>query len=97
MITQYLGNSSRIKVLQFLIQNKKDSFSVREILLGAAVKHRNLVEILKDLLDKDMIYIERKIGRSKLYQINKDHPHIHALIDMEELNIKKRKTKICNR
>lgn len=84
MITDKLGNSPRIKILQFLIDNKNNSYSVREILVGAGVKHRNLVEVLKDLLKHDMIYIDKKVGKSNLYKINEFEPFAQALIYANE-------------
>lgn len=80
MITDYLGSSPRIKILQFLISNKDHSYSIREILAGASVKHRNLVEKLKDLMEKDMVYIEKKVGKSNLYKINEFEPYVQSLI-----------------
>lgn len=80
MITDYLGNSPRIKIIQFFINNKNSSYSIREILLGANVKHRNLVDTLKDLLKKDMIYIDKKVGKSNLYRINELEPFCQSLI-----------------
>lgn len=80
MLTDYLGSSSRIKILEFLINNKERSFCIREILLGASVKHRNLVDTLKDLMAKDMVFIDKKVGKSILYQINELQPYVQSLI-----------------
>ena len=84
MITDYLGNSPRIKILQFLINNKNNSYAIKEIILGANVKHRNLIDTLKDLLKKDMIYIEKKVGKSNLYKINEFEPFTQSLIYANE-------------
>lgn len=84
MITDFLGNSPRIKILQFLIENKTRSYSIRDIILGAGVKHRNLVDTLKDLLSKDMIFIDKKVGKSNLYQINEFEPFAQSLIFANE-------------
>jgi len=80
MIRAYLGNYPRIKILEFLIFNRKKSYGIREIILGANVKHRTLVIVLNDLIEKDLAYIERKIGKSNLYRINESHPFIQSLI-----------------
>ena len=80
MIRDYLGNYPRIKVLEFLIFNKKNAYGIKEITLMAGVKHRNLIIILEDLLEKDMVYIESKKGKSHLYRIHEFHPFISSLI-----------------
>ena len=88
MITDYLGTSPRIKVIELLIDNRDKGLSIREIILGANVKHRNLVEIIKDLLEKDVIYIERKIGKSNLYKINEFNDMVQGLIFSKEISKK---------
>ena len=80
MISQYLGRSPTIKVLEFLIINRKNSYGVKEIILGASVKHRNLIKILDELLINDMIYIEKRLGRSNLYKAHEFHPFVQSLI-----------------
>lgn len=79
-ITRRFGRSPRIKILEFLINNKNDSWGLKEILQHAGVKHRNAVEELKDLIEKDLIYIEKTLGKSHLYKINEDEPYIKSLI-----------------
>lgn len=83
-ITECLGKSSRVKVIEFLIENKDKGLSITEILSGANVKHRNLVELIKDLLEKNIIYIERKIGKSNLYKVNESNGIIEALMFGQE-------------
>lgn len=83
-ISQRFGKSPRIKILEFLVNNRESSWGVREIIQYARVKHRNAVEELKDLVKKDLIYIEKTLGRSHLYKINKLEPYIQSLIFVME-------------
>ncbi len=80
MIREYLGEYPKIKVLDFLILNKKNAYGIKKITLMAGVKHRNLIKILEDLLEKDMIYIAGKKGKSNLFRIHEFHPIISSLI-----------------
>jgi DNA-binding MarR family transcriptional regulator len=79
-ITRRFGRSPRIKILEFLINNRENSWGLKEILQHAKVKHRNAVEELKDLVEKDLIYIEKTLGKSHLFKINDDEPYIKLLI-----------------
>jgi len=88
MITDFLGNSPRIKILEFLIWNRDKDHSISDIILGANVKYRNLVIILEDLIKKDMIYISRKVGKSNLYKVNEFNPYIESLIFASDLKRK---------
>ena len=58
---------------------------IREILIMAGVKHRNLIKILEELMNKDMVYIESKKGKSHLYRIHEFHPFIQSLIMAMEI------------
>jgi|LGVE01.1.fsa_nt_gb hypothetical protein len=80
MITEHLGNCQKIKILQFLINNKDNSHSIREILVGAKTKHKGLLNALRGLLAEDMIYIDKKTGRGNLYKINKENAAIESLV-----------------
>jgi DNA-binding MarR family transcriptional regulator len=88
-ITRRFGRSPRIKILEFLINNRGESWGVREIIQHAKVKHRNAVEELKDLVNLNMIYIEKTIGRSHLYKVNEDEPYIKSLIFVMDQRRKK--------
>lgn len=80
LLTERFGTYPRIKILEFLINNKESSWGLREIMHYARVKYRNAVEELKDLVSKDLIYIEKTLGKSHLYKINEDEPYIKSLI-----------------
>lgn len=78
-IRNKLGNSTRIKILEFLINNKNEGWGIREIIKYARVKHRTSVKEIKNLIKEDMIYIDRTIGRSNLFKVNDLDPFIQSL------------------
>lgn len=84
-ISEYFGRSPRIKILEFLINNKEDSFGIKEIIKYAKVKHRNLIEVLSDLIKGDVIYIEKTLGKSNLYKINEFEPFVQSLMFAMEI------------
>lgn len=88
LLTERFGTYPRIKILEFLINNKESSWGLKEIIQYARVKYRNAVEELKDLLEKDLVYIEKTLGKSHLYKINELEPYIQSLIFV--MNQKKR-------
>lgn len=80
MITNYLGNYPKIKIIEFLIYNRDKDHSISEIIIGASVKYRTLIKSISELLDLDLVFISRKIKKSSMYKINEFHPFIQALI-----------------
>lgn len=82
------GNYPRIKILEFLINNREESWGIREIIKYARVKHRNAFEELKIMLKNDLIYIDKTLGKSHLYKVNELNPFVESL--MFALEIKKK-------
>lgn len=79
-ISSKFGTSPRIKIMEFLINNRQEAWGIREIIKYARVKHRNTVDEVKDLLSKDMIYIDKTLGRSHLYKANELDKFVQSLI-----------------
>ena len=92
---QYLGENPKIRVLDFLMDNFAQDFSLPQIAKGSKVAYTTLIEILPKLLKQEIIMETRKIGKSRLYKINLDNPIAKALfaIDMKlsEVAIEKEK------
>lgn len=80
LLTERFGTYPRIKILEFLINNRESSWGLKEIIQHARVKYRNAVDELKDLVLKDLVYIEKTLGKSHLYKINDAEPYIQSLI-----------------
>ena len=92
---QYLGENPKMRVLDFLMDNFAQDFSLPQIAKGSKVAYTTLIEILPKLLKQEIIMETRKIGKSRLYKINLDNPIAKALfaIDMKlsEVAIEKEK------
>mgnify|MGYP001559351396 CR=1 FL=1 len=82
---QYFGESPKIRVLDFLMDNFALDFSLPQIAQGSDVAYTTLIEILPKLLKQEIIAETRKIGKSKLYKINLESPVVKAFfaIDMK--------------
>ena len=82
---QYLGENPKMRVLDFLMDNFSQDFSLPQIAIGSKVAYTTLIEILPKLLEQEIIIETRKIGKSKLYKLDLDNPITKALfaIDMK--------------
>lgn len=84
-ISSKFGAYPRIKILEFLINNKQEAWGIREIIKYARVKHRNAVKEVQDLLDNDLIYIDKTLGRSHLYKANELNNFVQSLVFTTEM------------
>ncbi|MBI2630313.1 hypothetical protein HYW76_04365 [Candidatus Pacearchaeota archaeon] len=80
---RYLGDSPKIRVLDFLIDNFALDFSLPQIAEGSRVAYTTLIDLLQELINQGTIMKTRKIGKSKLYKINLDSPIVKVLIAMD--------------
>jgi hypothetical protein len=76
---EVMGKSPVNKVLDFLIENERDSWTMKEISEGRNVGYSTLKILLPRMIQHKLIIIGREIGKSKLYKINKDNEIIKYL------------------
>jgi len=66
---EVMGNSPINRVLNFLIENDRESWNMNEISENAKVGYSTLKLLIPKLLKYDLIIIHKEIGRIKLYKI----------------------------
>ena len=90
---EYFGDLPRLRIIDFLIDNLVYDYSLVEIAKGAGVAYTTLSEIFPDLIKKGIVKQTRKIGKSRMYQLNRENPAVEVMlaVDMKisELGIKK--------
>ena len=78
----YLGKSPEIKVLDFLIENKRTSWNITEIENESGIARITIKSVIPKLLKLGLIKIDEEIGKSKLYIINKDNLIVKNIIKL---------------
>lgn len=71
---EIMGNTPLNRVLDFLIENDRESWTMFEISKNAKVGYSTLKIILPKLLEQGLVIVPRKIGMSKLYTMDKESP-----------------------
>ena len=74
-----MGESPINKVLDFLIENDRESWSMNEISENAGVGYSTLKLLLPKMEKNDLIIVKKKIGKIKLFVANKKSPVIKKL------------------
>lgn len=77
-----MGNSPINKVLDFLIENERESWSMNEISENANVGYSTLKLILPKIVKNNLVYIKKEIGKIKLYTINKENAIVKKIYDL---------------
>ena len=77
-----LGSSPINRVLDFLIENDRENWSMYEISKNAGVGYSTLKILLPEMEKRKLLIIKKRIGRIKLYTINVQNPIVHKIIEL---------------
>jgi len=77
-----MGDSPINRVLDFLIENDRESWTMVEIRDGANVGYSTLKIILPELLENQLIFVSKTVGKSRLFKINKENVVIKKLYEL---------------
>ena len=80
LFLETVGYSPELKILDFLICFSHFDYSKPEIAKNSKVSYTNLERILPELIKKGLVKKTRKIGKSELYQLNRESPIAKVLI-----------------
>ena len=78
-------NNPMLKIIEFLVENKEQDFTISEISGGADVARTTLWNgILESLLNEGIITKTRDVGNAKLYKLNIQDEKVKAIIKLYE-------------
>ncbi len=87
-----LGNTPKIRVLEFFIEGRELDYSITNIAEGAEIGRTTLFRIFEDLIKNKIIIPTRIIGNAKLYKLNQENPFIKKMIEIfDEIIMPKKK------
>ena len=86
-----LGDTPKIRVLEFLIEGRELDYSISDIAEGAEIGRTTLFRIWEDLVKTKMIIPTRQIGNAKLYKLNLDNIFAKKLTEVFDAIILQKK------
>ena len=101
IFTRAIGNTPKIKVLEFLIEGRELDYSISDIAEGAGIGRTTLFRIWNDFVKLGIVKHTRDIGNAKLYKLNLANPFAKKMAELfdtlviEPLN-KRKKAVISN-
>ena len=78
-----LGDTSQLRVIDFLIGNFFFDFPITEIAKGANVSYNSLKVFFDGFVKKGIIIKTRKIGKSDYFKINTENPFVEYLMKLD--------------
>ncbi len=82
VFTKAIGNTPKIKVLEFLIEGRELDYSISDIAEGAGIGRTTLFRIWNDFIELGIVKHTRDIGNAKLYKLNPANTFAKKMIDV---------------
>jgi DNA-binding transcriptional ArsR family regulator len=83
LLVRALGNSPKIRILDYLLNYKLNDFTKKEIVEALGMSKLTFYKYFKDLEDLGLVTATRKIGRATLYKVNLENPMVRMMIEYE--------------
>ena len=82
-----IGNTPRVKVLEFLIEGRELDYSLSDIAEGSGIGRTTLFRIWVDFENLKFVKQTRTIGNAKLFKLNLENEFIKKLVELFDVLI----------
>jgi len=82
IFTKAIGNTPKIKVLEFLIEGRELDYSISDIAEGAGIGRTTLFRIWNDMISTGIIKHTRDIGNAKLYKLDIENNFVRKMVEL---------------
>jgi hypothetical protein len=83
----FMGDSPTIRVLDYFLTERDLDFSMTDIAENAGIGRATLYRIWDGLIENQIIVPTRKIGKAKLFKLNKSNKAVGKLIEIDDMLI----------
>lgn len=83
LLIKALGNSPKMRIIDFFLDNTLFDFSKKEIIEGAGLSKTTFYRIWNDLHSLGIVKVSRTFGKTKLYTLNKESPIAQMLLELD--------------
>lgn len=84
LFLQTLGKTPKLRILDFLMDNRLFDFSKKEIIEGTGMSKATFYKYWPDIEENNLVKESRKFGKTVLYTLNEDNPTVKELIELDE-------------
>jgi len=80
LLVQCLGNSPKLRIIDFLIDNRPFDYSKKEIIEGSGMGKVTFFKVWKELVMFGIVQQTRKYGKAKLFKLNEGNEIVKKLL-----------------
>jgi DNA-binding transcriptional ArsR family regulator len=83
LLLQALGDTTKLRIIDFLADNRLFDYSQKDIIEGAGVSKKSFYDNLPSLEALGVVKRTRNVGKAKLYKLNEASPVVKRLLAFE--------------
>jgi len=83
LFLEQFGDTPRLRVLDFLIDNHFFDFPITEIARGSNVSYNSINIFFPNFIESEIVYKTRKVGKSDYYKLNLKNTFVKNLIKLD--------------
>lgn len=80
MFVDYMGETPRARLLDFLGDHPTSDYNITELAAKAGMTRQTAYKALDGLLGIGMVVQGRTVGQSKMYRLNMDHQVVQSIM-----------------
>lgn len=88
VLIEAFGNSPKMRIIDFFIDNKLFDFSKKEIIEELGMSKTTFYKVWDDIEKYGIVKVSRKYGKAKLYKLNRENPVVKGLVKIERTLIR---------
>ena len=85
LFVRLMGDSPRMRVLDYLLTERELDFSKSDIAANAGVGRATLYRIWDEMIASGIVVYTRTIGTAKLYKLNLEKDVVQKLVEIDDL------------
>jgi hypothetical protein len=83
LLLKYLGQSPTLRIIDFFLDNPLSDYSKNEVSKNLAMSRATFFKYWKELEKTDTLTTTRKIGRAKMYKLDRANAIVKQLISLD--------------
>jgi hypothetical protein len=82
MLMQYLGDTPKLRIIDFFLENRSD-YSKKEIIEGTGISKTTFYKVWDELVQFEIMKETRKYGMAQLYTLNESSPIVKKFMALD--------------
>lgn len=87
ILIKFLGNSPKVRLIDFFLDNKLLDFTKKELIEKVGMSYTTFYRIWDEFEIFGMVKVTRKVGRVKLYKLDSKNMIVKKMVEFEDMLI----------